>query len=126
VTGVQTCARPISSYAMRAPSTSMSDVSEQIKDSNIVLTPSPFTNIGKHEVLSSSVDVPATVSSSSRFADVFRAITAAAAASPIENALPSFRARDPRRPRIRSPIVGAMSSRPIERPLSNYSSIILK
>ncbi|XP_060843858.1 uncharacterized protein LOC132923888 isoform X2 [Rhopalosiphum padi] len=39
----------------------MSDVAEQIKDgSNIILTTSPFSNIGKQDVLKSAVDVPAT------------------------------------------------------------------
>uniref|UniRef100_A0A2H8TIU5 Histone deacetylase complex subunit SAP130 n=1 Tax=Melanaphis sacchari TaxID=742174 RepID=A0A2H8TIU5_9HEMI len=39
----------------------MSDVAEQIKDgSNIILTASPFSNIGKQDVLKSAVDVPAT------------------------------------------------------------------
>jgi len=41
----------------------MSDVAEQMKDgSNIILTASPFSNIGKPDVLKSVVDVPATVS----------------------------------------------------------------
>uniref|UniRef100_A0A2S2R274 Histone deacetylase complex subunit n=1 Tax=Sipha flava TaxID=143950 RepID=A0A2S2R274_9HEMI len=38
----------------------MSDVAEQIKDGSIILTASPFSNIGKQDVLKSAVDVPAT------------------------------------------------------------------
>lgn len=40
----------------------MSDVADQIKDGNLILTASPFSNIGKQDVLKSAVDVPATVS----------------------------------------------------------------
>jgi len=50
----------------------MSDVADQIKDGNIMLTASPFSNIGKQDVLKNTVDVPATVTvsidpTSSRF-----------------------------------------------------------
>lgn len=44
----------------------MGDV-DQMKDSNIILTASPFSNIAKQDVLNSAADVPMTVSIGVRF-----------------------------------------------------------